>query len=99
MRAVAAALLLALLGAAPGQLTIYSAPAGDRAAGIPDRAVPYNAILPNGKIVSPAGPSIVVGMNALNVALSPDGRYAIVSNDDERETAAVSTIVPSVRGG
>ncbi|MBV8117977.1 MAG: bifunctional YncE family protein/alkaline phosphatase family protein, partial [Candidatus Eremiobacteraeota bacterium] len=57
------------------------------------------AILPNGKIVSPAGPSVVVGMNALNVALSPDGRYAIVSNDDEREAAAVSTIVPSVRGG
>ncbi len=79
--------------------TIYMAPAGSRIAGAPDPSRPYNVILPNGRIVSPVGKSVVVGMNALGVALSPDGKYAIVTNDDEREAESVSHIVPEVRGG
>lgn len=75
------------------------APAGSRVAGAPNASRPYNVILPNGRIVSPVGKSVVVGMNALGVALSPDGKYAIVTNDDEREVQAVSSIVPGVRGG
>ncbi len=86
-----------LVGAAPA-LTIYSAPAGNRVAGAPDANNPYNVILPNGRTVAPVGKSVVVGMNALGVALSPDEKYAIVSNDDEREGVAVSRYSP-VHGG
>jgi YVTN family beta-propeller protein len=93
-----AALALALLGAAPLP-TVYTAPAGSRTAGAPNPARPYNVILPNGRIVSPVGKSVVVGMNALGVALSPDGKYAIVSNDDERDPGAQSSIVPQAHGG
>ena len=94
----AAVCALALLGAAPAP-TIYSAPAGSRVAGAPNPADPYDVILPNGRTVSPIGKSVVIGMNALGVALSPDGRYAVVTNDDEREGQAVSHIVPAARGG
>ena len=79
-------------------LTVYSSPAGDRVAGAPNPNNPYNVILPNGRTVSPIGKSVVVGMNALGVALSPDGKYAIVTNDDEREGAATSRYSP-VHGG
>lgn len=68
-------------------------------AGAPNPADPYNVILPNGRTVSPVGKSVVIGMNALGVALSPDGKYAVVTNDDEREGQAVSHIVPEARGG
>lgn len=40
-----------------------------------------------------------MGMNALGVTLSPDGRYAIVTNDDERVSNAVSRYSPGVHGG
>ena len=97
-RLSAAALAVALTGAAPLP-TVYTAPAGTRVAGAPHANHPYNVILPNGRIASPVGKSVVVGMNALGVALSPDGRYAIVSNDDERESHALSRIEPRARGG
>ena len=45
----------------------------------------YNGVLPNGRIVKPAGTTIQVGMNPLGIALTPDGKYLITSNDDERE--------------
>lgn len=95
----AAGLACALLGAAAPETTIYSAPAGNRPAGAPKATNPYGVILPNGRIVSPAGKSVVVGMNALGLALSPNGRYAIVSNDDERQEDARSSISPMARGG
>jgi YVTN family beta-propeller protein len=44
----------------------------------------YHGVLPNGRIVRPAGTSIQVGMNPLGLALTPDGRYLVTSNDDER---------------
>ena len=96
---IAAGLACALLGAAAPDSTIYSAPAASRPAGAPNAAHPYDAILPNGRIVAPVGKNVVVGMNALGVALSPDGRYAIVSNDDERQRDARSSISPMARGG
>jgi len=77
---------------------VYSSPAGDRIAGAPNPNNPYNVILPNGRTISPIGKSVVVGMNALGVALSPDGKYAIVTNDDEREGGATSRYSP-VHGG
>jgi DNA-binding beta-propeller fold protein YncE len=74
-----------LLGAAarPEPLIVYSAPAGDRPAGA-DAVRPTDAILPSGRIAAPAGQSAFVGTNPLGMALSPDGRYAIVTNNDER---------------
>ncbi len=86
------------MGAAPLP-TVYTAPAGSRIAGAPNPAQPYNVILPNGRIVAPVGSSVAVGMNALGITVTPDGNYAILSNDDEREPDALSRIVPGVRGG
>lgn len=87
-----------LLGAAPASVTTFSAPAGDRPAG-PPGASDFNRILPSGRIVAPVGKSVPVGMNALGVALSPDGRYAVLTNDDERESGAHNAIDPRVSGG
>lgn len=57
----------------------YSTPAGSRAAGILPGGDPFRAILPSGRVVTPAGTSVLVGSDALGLALSPDGRFAIVS--------------------
>ena len=62
---------------------MYSAPAGERPAGA-DAVHPTNAILPSGRIAAPAGQSAFVGTNPLGMALSPDGRSIIVTNDDDR---------------
>jgi YVTN family beta-propeller protein len=77
----AAALAAATLGAAPRAvpLIVYSAPAGDRPAGA-DPLAPGTSILPNGRIASADGRSVFVGTNPLGVAVTPDGRFAIVSN-------------------
>ena len=99
LRGFCAVTLWVALAAAAPLPTIYSAPAGSRVAGTPDSAVPYDIVLPNGRIVAPVGKSVVVGMNSLGVTLSPDGRYAIVTNDDEREAQVVSRISPKARGG
>jgi DNA-binding beta-propeller fold protein YncE len=71
-----------LLGAGSPQapLIVYSAPAGTRPTGA-DRIHVTSAILPNGRIASPVGTSLFVGTDPLGLALSPDGRYAILSND------------------
>ncbi len=45
----------------------------------------YAGVLPNGRKVTPAGSSIQIGMNPLGVALTPDGKFLVSSNDDERE--------------
>lgn len=74
-----------LLGAAhkPAPLIVYSAPAGDRPAGA-DNVHPTNAILPNGRIAAPSGASVFVGTTPLGMALSPDGRYVVITNGDDR---------------
>jgi YVTN family beta-propeller protein len=59
------------------------APAGDRPAGA-DAVHPTDAVLPSGRIAAPAGQSVFVGTNPLGMALSPDGKYVIVTNNDER---------------
>src|SRR5262249_39399559 len=41
-------------------------------------------VLPKGRIVPPAGVSVQVGMNPLGVVVTPDGKYLVTSNDDER---------------
>jgi DNA-binding beta-propeller fold protein YncE len=66
-------------GSRPDPLIVYSAPAGTRPTGA-DRIHPTSAILPNGRIAAPVGTSLFVGANPFGLALSPDGRYAILSN-------------------
>ncbi len=56
----------------------YGAPAGNIPAGHL-RGATYDAVLPSGRIVTPLGTSVLTGMNALGVALTPDGRFAIVT--------------------
>jgi DNA-binding beta-propeller fold protein YncE len=76
----------------------YAAPAGNIPAGHL-RGATFDAVLPSGRIVTPLGTSVVTGMNALGVALTPDGRFAIVSNDDEREALVHSQIDSTATGG
>jgi len=59
----------------------------------------YAGVLPNGRKVTPAGASIQIGMNPLGVALTPDGKYVVTSNDDEREGAYFSYQSPINLGG
>ena len=77
---------------------VYEAPAQNLPAGRLG-ADPFAAVLPSGRLLRPEGTSAVVGMNGLGVALSPDGRYAIVSNDDERLATARSLADPGIAGG
>ena len=44
----------------------------------------FHGVLPNGRIVRPAGRSVQVGANPLGVRLTPDGRFLVVTNDDDR---------------
>src|SRR5581483_9642087 len=46
----------------------------------------YTGVLPNGRKVTPAGNILQIGMNPLGITLTPDGKYLISSNDDERDT-------------
>jgi YVTN family beta-propeller protein len=99
VRIACAILALALLpiGALPATVS-YAPPAGNLPAGR-YHGMPYDAVLPSGRLVTPAGASIVTGMNTLGVVLSPDGRYAITSNDAEREAGARSALDPEASGG
>jgi DNA-binding beta-propeller fold protein YncE len=101
-----AAILLLLAGstqpsrsAAPSPGFVYEAPAGQLQAGPLNPNDPYQQVLPSGRIVRPAGKSVVVGMNALGFAVSPNGRFAIVSNDDQAQSATVSSLDGASTGG
>jgi hypothetical protein len=61
-----------------GALERYAAPAATGVVG-PDDPASFNATLPNGRRVTPAGLSTMVGAMPLGSALSPDGRFLIVS--------------------
>ena len=78
---------------------IFEAPSGTTAAGPISPSDAFSRVLPSGRIVHPTGRSVVTGMNALGVALSPDGRFAIVSNDDEREAESISALDGLSTGG
>ncbi len=97
-RLALAALLLLAPTAASAAVVSYAAPAGTAPAG-PIRGSAFDAVLPSGRVVSPVGQSVLTGMNALGVALTPDGRFAIVSNDDEREGQVHALRDPSASGG
>jgi DNA-binding beta-propeller fold protein YncE len=76
----------------------YAAPGGNIPAGH-FRGATYDAVLPSGRLVTPLGESVVTGMNALGVALSPDGRFAVVTDDDERQGRVHSLVDPNATGG
>lgn len=102
IRILCAALLVAALpnavrAAAPAPVT-YGAPAGLLPAGHV-QGTPYDAVLPSGRTIAPAGRSTVVGMAAEGVALSPDGRFAIVSNAAAAGAQLHSALDPHVVGG
>ncbi|MBV8601428.1 MAG: hypothetical protein JO359_07675 [Candidatus Eremiobacteraeota bacterium] len=99
-RALTGALVVLLLQAfsQAGAAVVYEAPAQNLPAGH-FGTDPFSAVLPSGRLIRPQGRSAVVGMNALGVALTPDGRFAIVSNDDERLGDARSLLDPSIAGG
>src|SRR5262245_37398804 len=59
----------------------------------------FSGVLPNGRVVKPAGLSIQIGMNPLGAALTPDGKFLITTNDDEREGGLSSYQSPINRGG
>ena len=59
----------------------------------------FAGVLPNGTKVTPAGVVAQVGMNPLGAVLTPDGRYLITSNDDEREDKFTSFQSPINLGG
>ncbi len=102
--AIAAFTLLASLSASASRAqaapsVVFDAPAGTRAAGPVSPGEPFSRILPSGRILHPTGVDVVVGMNALGVTLTPEGRYAIVSNDDERDGPATSAFDGVTAGG
>ena len=91
---MSAALAAVLLGAAPRPAPqyVYSAPAASRPAGAsPER--PTAAVLPDGRIAAPLGVATFVGTDPLGVAVSPDGRYAVVVN--AQQNSALGTAPPS----
>ncbi len=57
----------------------------------PDSATSFNATLPNGRRVTPLGVSVQVGEMPLNGVLTPDGKFMVVTNDDERNVGALAT--------
>ena len=61
----------------------------------------FDGVLPNGKIVAPAGIVAQIGMHPLGSALTPDGQYIVVSCDDERGiSGGKSTLAsPTAAGG
>jgi YVTN family beta-propeller protein len=65
-----------------GSLERWAAPATGPVG--PDALDSFSATLPSGRRITPAGTSTIVGENPLGSALTPDGKYLIVSDDDER---------------
>ena len=45
----------------------------------------FAGVLPNGRVVKPAGVSTQVGMDPLGVILTADGKYLITTNNDEND--------------
>ena len=61
----------------------------------------FAGVVPSGSRVTPAGISAQIGMNPLGAVLTPDGKYLITSNDDEREAGSSypSFVNPINKGG
>lgn len=73
------------LRAAPGGPVAFAAPAGDRPAGTFGAA----RILPSGRLSRPLGAVVPTGAGSAGLALTPDGRYAIVAAAAESDPSLV----------
>lgn len=58
----------------------------------------YHGVLPNGRIVKPAGRSVQIGMMPLGARLTPDGRFLVTSNNDD-VSGTMSIRGPNVAAG
>ncbi len=83
--------------AAPAGVS-YAPPSGTLPAGS-YHGVPYEAILPSGRLVTPAGASVIAGVGARGLAQSPDGRFLIVGNDDAGSGAIHAALDPTASDG
>ncbi len=94
--------LLVLALAAPAlpatPIVSYVPPAGNEPAGRM-HGTSFDAVLPSGRLVTPAGTSVVTGIDALGLALTPDGRFAIVGNDDDGALPAINALDPDATAG
>jgi DNA-binding beta-propeller fold protein YncE len=103
--AVAVAVAVAVpAGAGVGAATrgapvIFRSPANRNPAGPTSLGDSFGRVLPSGRTLHPSGTSVVVGMNAQGIALTPNGRYAIVTNDDDRQSDATSALDGLTTGG
>jgi hypothetical protein len=93
-RLLTAALAAVLLGATRAPLIVYQAPAGSQPAGVTDARRPFDAILPSGRAVSPFGTSVGLGGGALGLTLTPNGRFAIVSDPQTIRVIDTRTLQP-----
>jgi DNA-binding beta-propeller fold protein YncE len=64
-------------GRKAGPLWIISAPAGERATTIEKEGT---TVIPNGRLISPAGKSIITAPHPYGLTLSPDGQTAVTAN-------------------
>jgi DNA-binding beta-propeller fold protein YncE len=96
--ALAALLVSVSPGAAyaqgPAAPVIFEAPAGRAPAGRLSLSDPFVGILPSGRYLHPTGASVFTGTNALGVTLTPSGRFAIISNDDDRQSQVGANFDP-----
>ncbi len=54
---------------------------------------PTDGVLPDGRIVAPAGASAIAGAGTLGMALTPDGRYLVLSNAGGPNAASSVAVV------
>src|SRR5262249_14198304 len=66
------------LSACPDTVTMYRAPERDAAAG---PLADGKGVLPNGRTVEPAGEQVGLDTFPLNLAITPDGKYLLLTND------------------
>jgi len=82
-----------LLGAAPPAKprVAFSAPAAYKPTGkLPEG--PFTAILPNGRVVRPAGKSVALDQRPLGLALARGGAYAVVAGAGRNGAPGVSVV-------
>lgn len=80
LHSIAAIFVIALTGACnsnPDELVVLSAPAGNRYTSIERNGV---TVIPNGRLLTPAGKSITVAPHPFGLVLSRDGNTAVTAN-------------------
>jgi YVTN family beta-propeller protein len=81
MRSVAIGFAAVVVAAAGSMLVTRAQSAPPQATAVPGASGDGTTLLPNGWRLAPAGKQLSLGTLPLNIAVSPDGRYAIVTNN------------------